>query len=127
MQVALRHFAKNADPLPRRFLNAAGTDSALSDVAMKTLTELGPTYYWAGNDAAKAKLRDKLETVGPWPALLVVVRSEKKTSATAATVRLGGTYLTGQMHGKALPTSTYTMSCNVAGWTIVKTLKDQDA
>lgn len=113
--------------MPRRFLNAAGTDSALSDIAMKTLTELGPTYYWAGNDAAKAKLREKLENVGPWPALLVVVRGEKKTSATVATVRIGGTYLTGQMHGKAVPTTTYTMSCSVAGWTIVKALKDQDA
>lgn len=126
LQVALRHYVKAAVPLPRRFLIAAGTDSGMSDAAMKTLVEFGPTYYYAGSEAAKAKLREKLETVGPWPALLVVLRSEKKVGTTTEIIRLGGHYVTGEFDGRHAVSREYTMTCGAAGW-VVKDAKEEKA
>ena len=125
MDLALRHFVKAAIPLPRRFLIAAGTDSALSDTDMKTLVaEFGPTYYYAGSEASKAKLRDKLSTVGPWPVLLVVLRGDKKIGPTTELIRLGGHYVTGEFDGKVAVSREYTMTCGGAGWTL-KDVKEE--
>lgn len=124
MQLALRHYVKAAVPLPRRFLIAAGTDSALSDGDMKTLVaEFGPTYYYAGSEAVKAKLRDKLSSLGPWPAMLVVKRADRKTGTTSEVIRLGGHYVTGEFDGRAAITREYTLTCGVDGW-IIKDVKE---
>ena len=124
LQLALRHYIKAAVPLPRRFLVAAGTDSGMSDAAMKTLIEFGPSYYYTGSEAAKAKLRDKLTTVGPWPVLLIVLRSDKKIRTTTEVIRLGGHYVTGEFDGQHAISREYTMSCGAAGWT-VKDVKEE--
>lgn len=124
LQLALRHYIKAAVPLPRRFLIAAGTDSGMSDAAMKTLVEFGPTYYYAGSEAVKAKLRDKLTTVGPWPALLVVLRGDKKIGTSTEIIRLGGHYVTGEFDGQHAVSREYTMSCGAAGWTL-KSVKEE--
>jgi len=125
MELALRHFVKVAVPLPRRFLIAAGTDSALSDTDMKALVaEFGPTYYYAGSEASKAKLRDKLTTIGPWPVMLIVKRSDKKVGTTLEIIRLGGHYVTGEFDGKSAITREYTLTCGVDGW-ILKGVKEE--
>ncbi|MEP6832803.1 MAG: hypothetical protein ABJB74_05385 [Gemmatimonas sp.] len=125
MQLALRHFVKAAVPLPRRFLVAAGTDSALSDTEMKALVaEFGPTYYYAGSEASKAKLRDKMTALGPWPAMLVVKRGDKKIGTTTEVIRLGGHYVTGEFDGKAAVSREYTLTCGVDGW-ILKDVKEE--
>ena len=125
MQLALRHYVKAAVPMPRRFLIATATDSALSDMDMKTLVaEFGPTYYYAGSEASKAKLRDKLTTLGPWPVLLVVKRSEKKIGTTSEIIRLGGHYVTGEFDGTVAITREYTLTCGVDGW-IVKSVSEE--
>lgn len=127
LQLALRHYIKAAVPLPRRFLIAAGTDSGMSDAAMKTLVEFGPSYYYAGSETVKAKLRDKLTTIGPWPVLLIVVRSDKKIGTSTAVIRLGGHYVTGEFDGKHAVSREYTMSCGAAGWTVKDVKEEQGA
>ena len=124
LQLALRHYIKAAVPLPRRFLIAAGTDSGMSDAAMKTLVEFGPSYYYAGSEAVKAKLRDKLTTVGPWPALLVVLRGDMKIGTSTEIIRLGGHYVTGEFDGQHAVSREYTMTCGAAGWTL-KSVKEE--
>lgn len=124
LQVALRHYVKAADPIPRRFLTTVGTDTAVSEMGTKVLNEFGPTYYYAGSETAKAALREKLERVGPYPALLVVVRSDKKLNATTQAVRLGGHYVTGEFHGKVAVTRQYTLSCETSGW-VIKDTKEE--
>ncbi|MEO7363426.1 MAG: hypothetical protein ABI120_24040 [Gemmatimonadaceae bacterium] len=125
MELALRHFVKAAVPFPRRFLIAAGTDSALSDTDMKALVaEFGPTYYYAGSEASKAKLRDKLTNLGPWPVMLIVKRSDKKVGTTAEIIRLGGHYVTGEFDGKSATTREYSLTCGVDGW-ILKEVKEE--
>lgn len=127
LQLALRHYIKAAAPLPRRFLVAAGTDSGMSDAAMKTLIEFGPSYYYTGSEAAKAKLRDKLTTVGPWPVLLIVLRSDKKIGTTTEVIRLGGHYVTGEFDGQQAVSREYTMSCGAAGWTVKDAKEEKGA
>lgn len=118
VQLALRHYVKNVDPKANRYLIAAGTDSSLSESGEKTLQEFGPTYYYAGSEAAKAKVRDRLLGVGPYPALLVVRRSSAKPTSVRETVRLGGYYVTGQHDGKIAPSRIYTFTCGAKGWTM---------
>ncbi|MEO7996433.1 MAG: hypothetical protein ABI852_03250 [Gemmatimonadaceae bacterium] len=124
LQIALRHYVKGADPIPRRFLTTVGNDSAVSEMGTKVLAEFGPTYYYAGSETAKAALREKLERVGPYPALLVVVRTDKKLNATTQIVRLGGHYITGEFNGKLALSRQYTISCGTSGW-VIKDTKEE--
>ncbi|MEO7362723.1 MAG: hypothetical protein ABI120_20495 [Gemmatimonadaceae bacterium] len=124
LQVALRHYVKMANPVARRFLTVVGSDSALSETGTKVLSEFGPTYYYAGSDAAKAALKDKLERVGPYPALLVVLRSNTRVNATTHSVRLGGHYVSGEFDGKVATSRAYTMTCAAAGW-VIKESKEE--
>lgn len=126
LQVALRHYIKGAEPIPRRFLSVVGTDSAVSEAGMKVLAEYGPTYYYTGSDAVKAKLKDNLERIGPYPALLVVVRSNKKVNATTQSVRVGGHYISGEFDGKVATSREYTLLCAEAGW-VIKESKEEPA
>jgi hypothetical protein len=116
MQQALRHYIKQAKPRPMRFLIAAGTDSALSESAAKVLQEFGPMYYYGGTEAAKLKVRERLELVGPFPALLIVKRSAAKPTSTTEIIRLGGHYVTGENDGQQTESSQYTFVCGAAGW-----------
>ena len=124
LQVALRHYVKAADPVPRRFLTAVGSDSAISEMGSKVLSEYGPTYYYAGSDAVKAALKDKLERIGPSPALLVVLRRNKPLNATTQTVRLGGHYISGEFDGKLATSRMYTLRCAAAGWAITESREE---
>lgn len=126
LQVALRHYVKGADPIPRRFLTVVGSDSALPEMGTKVLAEYGPTYYWAGSEKSKADLREKLERVGPYPALLVVIRGNTKVNATTQSIRLGGHYVTGEFHGKVATSRQYSVTCGAAGW-VIKDTKEEPA
>lgn len=126
LQVALRHYVKGADPVPRRFLTVVGSDSAMSEMGTKVLAEYGPTYYWAGSEKSKADLREKLERVGPYPALLVVLRANTKVNATTQSIRLGGHYVTGEFDGKLATSRQYTITCSAAGW-VIKDTKEEPA
>ncbi|MEP6764626.1 MAG: hypothetical protein ABJB66_09965 [Gemmatimonadaceae bacterium] len=116
--VAIRDFIKNSEPKPMRFLSAAGTDSAVPDEGLRALQDKGPTYFYAGSEEQKKKVRDKIELAGPFTALLIVMRSDKKNADGTEVVSLGGHYLTGEFDGKVAPARAYTMSCDTAGWSI---------
>lgn len=118
VQIALRHYVRNVDPKANRYLIAVGTDSTLSEPGERTLQEFGPTYYYAGSDAAKAKVRDRMLEIGPYPALLVVRRASAKPTSRRETVRLGGYYVTGEHDGKVAPSRIYSFSCGAKGWTM---------
>ena len=122
--LAVRDFIKHSEPKPMRFLTAAGTDSAIPDEGIRELQDKGPTYFYAGADAARKKVREKLELAGPFTALLVVMRGDRKNEDGTEVVSLGGHYVTGQFDGKAAASHAYTMSCDTAGWRI-KTKADQ--
>ncbi|MEP6780278.1 MAG: hypothetical protein ABJC26_10335 [Gemmatimonadaceae bacterium] len=116
--VAIRDFIKNSDPKPMRFLSAAGTDSAVPEEGLRALQDKGPTYFYAGTDEQKKKVRDKIELAGPFTALLIVMRSDKKNDDGTEVVNLGGHYITGEFDGKAAASHAYTMSCDTSGWSI---------
>lgn len=118
LQLALRHFIKKATPKPMRFLVAAGTDSALSEMGAKVLQEFGPMYYYAGSEATRQKVRERLDIVGPFPALLIVKRSGPKPTGNTETIRLGGHYVTGEHDGKKAESNEYTFVCGPSGWTL---------
>lgn len=109
--LAVQDFIGSAEPKPERFLNAAGTDSALPPAAESVVTRKGPMFYWLANDAAQQQMRTKLENDGPWVNMLVVVRSQEEAGDGTWTIRVGGTYIGGELHGTASPEKRYTVSC----------------
>lgn len=122
--VAIRDFIKNSVPKPMRFLTAAGTDSAVPEEGLRALQDKGPTYFYAGTEAQKKKVRDKIELAGPFTALLIVMRSDKRNDDGTEVVSLGGHYITGEFDGKRAASQAYTMSCDTSGWSI-KSKADQ--
>src|SRR5919202_4638786 len=67
-------FVKEATPTPRRFLVAAGTDSALPDAGLMSLQNKGPTYLYPKDAAQQTKFRQQLAAKGDYPTLLVAYR-----------------------------------------------------
>jgi hypothetical protein len=117
--LAVLDFITTAQPLPKRFLSAAGTDSAVPDDGFKVLQEKGPTYFYSSDTVAQRKIREKLEEVGPYPSMLVVFRGTTETDpGKTVTVRLGGHYVGGDDNGKLAPPRAYDVKCEPAGWKI---------
>ena len=83
---------------------------------MAALQDKGPTYFYAGKETQKAKVREKLEQAGPFTALLVVMRADRKNTDGTRTVDLGGHFVTGKYDGKETPSRSYTFKCDTAGW-----------
>ncbi len=115
--LAVLDYITTAVPFPQRFLHAIGTDSALPDDGLKVLQAKGPTFYYAGSDAAKAKLRDKLENDGPFATLLVVMRSQDHSAdGQREAITLAGHYVSNKDHGKELEPRTYQYRCTEGHW-----------
>jgi len=118
--LAVRDFIKTATPTPQRYLSAAGTDSAVPDDGFKVLQEKGPTYFYGGDSVAQRKIRDKLESVGPYASLLVLFRGKSEADGGATvTVKLAGQYIGGEHEGKRAPMKTYVVKCDTTHWKIV--------
>ena len=116
--VAIADYIKSTEPKPMRFLSAAGTDTAVSDDGMAAMQDKGPTYFYAGKEAAMKAVRDKLELAGPFTALLIVNHGVTKNADGTRTIKLGGHFVTGEFDGKLAKSMTYTMSCGAAGWAV---------
>lgn len=114
--LAVADYIKTTQPAPMRFLTAAGTDSAVSDDGMRALQDKGPTYFYAGKESQKQKVREKLEQAGPFTALLVVMRGDTKNADGTQTIRLGGHFVTGKYDGTNTPSRAYTYACSADGW-----------
>ncbi|WP_373058730.1 hypothetical protein [Gemmatimonas sp.] len=117
--LAVLDFITKAEPLPKRFLSAAGTDSAMPDDGFKVLQDKGPTYFYSSDTVAQRKIREKLEEVGPYPSMLVVFRGKTEAdNGNTVTVRLGGHYVGGDDHGKLAPTRSFEVRCDTTGWKV---------
>src|SRR5262245_12812434 len=62
--LAYLEYINTAKPAGLRFLTAAGTDSAAPDDAFRAMQDKGPSFFYGGDDAAKKKIRQKLENDG---------------------------------------------------------------
>ena len=124
LRMAVTEYVKQAKPKPQRFLNAAGTDSALPPVAVEVLQGKGPTYYFSGG--AEAQARAMLHEKGDYTTLLVVPRPGAKAERSA-TVRLGGHYVGGEEDGQEAGDRTYTFSCDSAGWRMTNNAPERRA
>ena len=112
-------FITKAVPLPKRFLSAAGTDSAVPADGFKVLQDKGPTYFYSSDTVAQRKIREKLEEVGPYPSMLVVFRGTTDAdNGNTVTVRLGGHYVGGDDHGTVSPTRSFDVRCDTTGWKV---------
>jgi hypothetical protein len=109
--LAVQDFIGSAEPKPERFLNAATTDSALPGPAEAIVTRKGPTFYWLPDEASQQQMRAKLEGDGPWVNMLVVVRGQQDGGDGTWTIRVGGKYIGGELHGTESPEKRYTVSC----------------
>jgi hypothetical protein len=109
--VAVQDFIGSADPRPERFLNAATTDSALPGPAEAVVARKGPMFYWLPDEASQQQMRAKLEGDGPWANMLVVVRGQQDGGDGTWTIRVGGTYIGGELHGTQSPEKRYTVTC----------------
>jgi hypothetical protein len=117
--LAVLDFITKAEPLPKRFLSAAGTDSAVPDDGFKVLQDKGPTYFYSSDIVAQRKIREKLEEVGPYPSMLVVFRGKTEAdNGNTVTVRLGGHYVGGDDNGKLSPTRSFDVRCDTTGWKV---------
>lgn len=119
--VAARQYVTGILPTPRRFLTAYGTDSALPPAVFAGIQGKGPTYMYAGDSSARTKLLQKLDSVGPWPTLLVTWRGMEQPDSTTAIIRMGGHYLGGEFHGKPAPKRAMRFVYDTAGWSFART------
>jgi hypothetical protein len=114
--VAVAEFIKTAEPTPQRYLMAAGTDSALPERATLALQDKGPTYFYPADPAARKQVRDKLESVGDFNTLLVVLHGVSQPTEDSAEVRLGGHYVSGKADGMSTAPRSYAFVCDTSGW-----------
>ena len=126
--LAVLDFITKAEPLPKRFLSAAGTDSAVPDDGFKVLQDKGPTYFYSSDTVAQRKIREKLEEVGPYPSMLVVFRGTTAADqGHTVTVRLGGHYVGGDDNGQLAPTRSYELRCDSTGWKVASSKTEAGA
>lgn len=128
VSLAVRDFITVTQPLAKRYLSAAGTDSAVPDDGFKALQDKGPTYFYSSDTVAQQKIREKLEEVGPYPSMLVVFRGAVPTdNGNTVTVRFGGHFVGGDEHGKLAPNRTYRVVCDTLGWKVASATTDTGA
>ena len=90
---AVTEFVKQVTPTPQRFLAAAASDSAIPDAARAALQDRGPTYLYPPDSALRAKVVQKLISVGDYTALAVVYYGTERPADSAAIIRLGGHFV----------------------------------
>jgi hypothetical protein len=110
-------------PTPRRFLIAAGTDSAIPAIGESRLQRRGPTYVFPADPALQKRVLSRLDSVagvyGDMPTLLVTYRGVKRVGENQAVVRLGGYFLGGDTDGKVAH-RTVQFVCDTARWNAVR-------
>jgi hypothetical protein len=124
LRMAVTEYVKQAKPKPQRFLNAAGTDSALPAAAVTALQDKGPTYYFPGG--AEAQARQMLSEKGDFTTLLLVPR-KGSMAERSATVRLAGHYVGGEEDGKPAGERSYVFACDSAGWRMTNKAPERSA
>lgn len=121
---ALTHYLSGLLPTPRRFLSAAGTDSALPERVFEGVQDKGPTYFYPGDEAGRTVVRQKLREAGPWAALLVVWRGNDVQSDSTVVIRLAGHYVGGEEDGQSAPQKSLLFACDTMPWQFVRSTTD---
>ncbi|MDQ3697468.1 MAG: hypothetical protein M3373_05515 [Gemmatimonadota bacterium] len=120
-RVALLQYMNDLAPIPRWFLNSVGTDSAVPASAFAALQAKGPTYFYPPADsAARAKLRQTLELVGPWTAMVVAWKGAQRLGDDSGVIRIRGHYAFGDGEGTSAPPRAVHFACRDSGWTFVR-------
>lgn len=119
LYLAYAEYIKTTKPAGLRFLTAAGTDSAAPEDAFRAMQDKGPSFFYGGDSIAKKKIRQKLETDGPFASLLIVHRGATPSAAgDTVTVRLGGYYVSGELDGKVATNRTIVVVCADSAWKV---------
>ena len=100
--LAVTAFVKQVSPTPQRFLAAVSSDSAIPDAARAALQDRGPTYLWPPDSVQRAKVRQKLISVGDYTALAVVYKGMSHPDDSHTIINLGGHFVD---VGKGVPPS----------------------
>jgi hypothetical protein len=124
---AFTQYMAGLSPTPRRFLSAAGTDSALPEPVFEAVQDKGPTYFYPGDEAGRKVVRQKLIDAGPWASLLVVHKGNEKQSDSTVAIRLGGHYVGGKEDGMAAPVKSLIFACDTMPWRFVRSITDSAA
>jgi hypothetical protein len=120
---AMDTYLAAVQPTPRRFLTAAGTDSAIPAVGESRLQRRGPTYVFPADPALQKRVLSRLDSVagvyGDMPTLLVTYRGMQRIGENQAVVRLGGYFLGGVNDGK-IAHRTVQFVCDTAKWNPIR-------
>ena len=119
LYLAYLEYINTTKPAGLRFLTAAGTDSAAPDDAFRAMQDKGPSFFYGGDAAAKQKIREKLENDGPFASLLIVHRGATPSAGgDTVSVRLGGSYVSGELDGKPATNRTIVVVCADSAWKV---------
>lgn len=117
--LAVLEYITTAFPTPQRYLQAAGTDSAVPEDGFKIMQLKGPTYYYSSDPKAQQQVKDKLASVGPYATLLVVYKGKtEKDNGNDVTVSLAGHYVGGDHDGKVAEAREINLRCDTTGWRV---------
>ena len=90
---AVTEFVKQVVPTPQRYLATVASDSAIPDLARVALQDKGPTYLYPPDSALRAKVVQKLISVGDYTAMAVVYHGTDVHDGKHAVVKLGGHFV----------------------------------
>ena len=125
---ALDAYVRSVVPKPRRFLIAAGTDSALPGGSESRLQRHGPTYIFPADTALRRRVLTRLDSVaktyGDMPTLLVTFRGVDRAGEHRAVVRLGGYFLGGTSDG-TVAHWTVSFVCDTARWNVGRAAEER--
>lgn len=111
---AARAYIDGRSPKPLRFLSAVSTDSAMPVTGMRVLQDLGPTYLYPPDSAGQEVIHARLAE-SPWPSMLVTYHGFEHT-ADAATVRIGGAWVAGELDGQHAGYEEIAFTCLNGSW-----------
>jgi len=127
---AVDAYVRSVVPKPRRFLIAAGTDSALPAGAESRLQRHGPTYVFPPDPALRQRVLTRLDSVaeiyGDMPTLLVTYRGVARAGDDRAVVRLGGYFVSGSSTG-TMAHRAVQFVCDTARWNVVRAEEERQS
>ncbi len=113
---AVRVYVQSRQPTPLRFLSAVASDSAMPNAGMLVLQDMGPTYLYPPDSAARETVKNRLAE-SPWPSLVVTYHGMQHVAGSEdATVRLGGMWVAGELDGQHAGYEDVRFTCVDGGW-----------
>lgn len=124
---AVRVYVESREPTPLRFLSAVASDSAMPNAGMLVLQDMGPTYLYPPDSAARETVRTRLAE-SPWPSLVVTYHGTQHVAGSEeASVRLGGMWVAGELDGQHAGYEDVRFTCVDGSWVPEGGAADPDA